>query len=298
MTAREALKTIQQFVDLAVQRRVGSLPQEQRAQVEALDEKLRDLIDGAKPKPRTIENPSAVKNLKVGGLAQELERAIENKDQKKIRDVSTTDLPKSSYTPSASPAFLADYYDEAIIPTGTIDLVGKVPTSTVLADGTQVELMDEVKVLFGMAEPPPKAIDSDARVVSHAERRSSNPSTSPQLGRPTIVHYVNGGTKRGEIAPFEPHTGILYFLEKDGSIEEVSLSQVLAVFFGLLKGEPPSEPSGERMIITLINDKKVAGLTNDYQEGGEALTIVPEPRRGNIDRIWIPATAVKAIEMG
>ena len=79
---------------------------------------------------------------------------------------------------------------------------------------------------------------------------------------------------------------------------ERSFGIVMAVFFGLLKGEEPTPPAGERMIITLINDKRVVGLTNDYREGGDALTLVPDPRRGNIDRIWIPASAVKAIEMG
>jgi hypothetical protein len=122
--------------------------------------------------------------------------------------------------------------------------------------------------------------------------------TGPQLGRPAIVHYLGGSTKRGEIAPFEPHTGSLFFLEKDGSVDEVDLGQVLAVFLGLLKGEEPTQIAGERLIITLINDKRVTGMTQDYEEGGSSLTLVPDPRRGNIDRIWIPASAVKAIEVG
>ena len=108
MTAKEALRAIQEFVDLAIQRRTGSMPQQQRARMDELDQLLRDLVQGAKPKPRAIENPSAVKSLKVGGLAQELDKALENKaedkDQKKIRDVSTSDLPQSFYTPPSVPA--------------------------------------------------------------------------------------------------------------------------------------------------------------------------------------------------
>lgn len=294
MTTTEALRTIQEFVALAVQRRIGSLPEEQRARMERLAERLHDLIDGAKPKARTIENPAAVKNLKIGGLAKDLELALKKKD-KKIRDVSTTELPVSFYTPPSSPTFMADYYDEGWLPIATSDLRRGAPKQIISADGSEIQLMDEVKVLFGMAEPPPPPADP---VTDGAAARRSSGNRQPQLGRPTIVHYVAGGTKRGEIAPFEPHTGKLIFLEKDGSIDEVDLRSVLAVFFGLLKGEEPTEIAGERLIITLINEKRVTGMTQDYQEGGDSLTLVPDPRRGNIDRIWIPASAVKAIEVG
>jgi hypothetical protein len=297
MSAKEALRNIQEFVELAIERRSGSLSMDRRARMDELDEKLRDLIDGAKPRPRTIENPAAAKSLKVGGLAQELDRALEKKDQNKIRDVSTTDLPRSFYTPPSVPAFMADYYDEGLVPTPTSDLGGASPKNAVRADGTEVDLLDEVKVLFGMAEPPPARAVAE-RPISKPVPRKSSVNTQPQLGRPTIVHYVAGGTKRGEIAPFEPHTGKLVFLEKDGSIDEIDLGGVLAVFFGLLKGEEPTPSEGERLIVTLINDKRVTGTTQDYEEGGSALTLVPDPRRGNIDRIWIPASAVKAIEVG
>jgi hypothetical protein len=298
MTAKEALRVIQEFVDLAAKRRVGSLPKEQRARLETLDERLRELIEGAKPKPRNIENPSAVKSMRVGGLAEELDRAIDSKEQKKIRDVSTADLPRSFYTPPSVPAFMADYYDEGLVPTPTSDLGHGAPKEVVRADGSAVELMDEVKVLFGLAEPPPARETPARRTSAPVRERRTSANTGPQLGRPAIVHYVAGATKRGEIAPFEPHTGKLFFLEKDGSVEEVELGQVLAVFLGLLKGEEPSENAGERLIITLINDKRVTGMTKDYEEGGSSLTLVPDPRRGNIDKIWIPASAVKAIEIG
>jgi hypothetical protein len=294
MSAREALKAIQEFAELAVQRRMSGLPMERRTRMDELDEKLRQMIDGAKPRPRTIENPSP-KNLKVGGLAQELDKQLDTNVKKKIRDVSTTDLPKNEYTPSAVPAFMADYYDEGMVTATTSDIGGAIPKVVIAADGSEVELMDEVKVLFGLAEPVPPKVERLEPAAIQAARRTSN-NTGPQLGRPTIVHFISGGTKRGEIAPFEPHTGKVIFLDKNGEIEEVALDQVLAIFFGLMRGEESTPPDGERLVITLVNDKKVVGVTLDYQEGGDSLTMVPEPKRGNIDRIWIPACAVKAIE--
>jgi hypothetical protein len=50
-------------------------------------------------------------------------------------------------------------------------------------------------------------------------------------------------------------------------------------------------------VVLLANDRQIAGYTPDYVEGGAALTVIPEPRRPNLDRVWIPAWAVKAIDL-
>lgn len=50
---------IEAFAELTIRRLKGELPQAERAQLEALEDQLRDEIDGARPAPRKIENPSA-----------------------------------------------------------------------------------------------------------------------------------------------------------------------------------------------------------------------------------------------
>lgn len=325
--AARALAVIRDFVDLAVRRRVAQLPPAERMEMDALEEVLRDAIDGARPKPKRIDNPEASaapsrpsapvpsakvevrsregENLKLAGLAEKLEVSLADKN--KIREVSASSLPVSHYTPPATPSFLGDYYDDVVPEAVTGDVV---PGSIIRADGEAVALKKEVKVLFGLEAPagpagsprpasprPTSSRPAPTRPASSGRRASS--SGPPQPGRPAIIHFVRGGTKRGRIAPFDPSSGQVVLLPKqpDQEKEAIDLGAVLAIFLGLTQDERPTEPAGDQVVITLINDKRVSGLTNDYQEGGDALTIVPEPRRGNIDRIWIPATAVKAIEM-
>lgn len=302
--------------------------------MDALEELLRDIIDGAKPRPKRIENPGAAaaparptasaspagvpaapgrdgQNLKLAGLAERLEVSLT--DKKKIREVSAASLPVSHYTPPAIPSFLGDYYGADVVPVATTgDLV---PGSVIRADGAKVAIKKEVEVLFGMEAPAvarrgssagareraPSAAGPAARGASAAGPavRGASAAGSPESGRPAIVHFVRGGTKRGRIAPFDPSSGQVILLPKQPGQqpEHIDLDTVLAVFLGLVRDETPTEAAGAEVVITLINDKRVSGVTNDYEEGGDALTIVPAPRRGNIDRIWIPASAVKAIEM-
>ena len=56
----DALSAIGEFVELAVMRHRGQLPVEDRWKLEALEDVLRDLIDGSRPAPRRIANPSPV----------------------------------------------------------------------------------------------------------------------------------------------------------------------------------------------------------------------------------------------
>src|SRR5262249_50859637 len=116
--------------------------------------------------------------------------------------------------------------------------------------------------------------------------------------KPVIVHLLAGGTKRGAIEEFDPSTGSPAFFDDGGSTEPIELADVLAVFFVQKKGVEPAAPTGQRVIVKLVNDRQVAGLTEDYQEGGDSLTLTPEQRRGNVDRVWIPAWAVKEIHLG
>lgn len=50
---------IEAFAELTIRRLKGELPQAERAELEALEDQLRDEIDGARPAPRKIENPTA-----------------------------------------------------------------------------------------------------------------------------------------------------------------------------------------------------------------------------------------------
>lgn len=315
--AAAALRDIQTFVELAKTRRVRALDAEAKARMEALDEALREVIEGARPAPKRIANPTAVASAPSGGNAvapakinvkasQVLEQALELSptDKKKLGEVTLESLPQSSYTPPRIPAFMADYYTDDLVPAsvaGTETL-----TSVVNAGGDSMDLAVEVKILLGLERPAPRPEVVRARPArSSVETQAARPSTPSQpkapvapRGIPVIVHMLAGGTQRGRVEGFEPKSGHLELLGKDpNAAARVPLRTVLAVFFGARPGGGTTEATGTGLAVQLVNDKTLSGLSPDYDEGGDALTLVPEPRRGNIDHIWIPAWAVKAIEL-
>ena len=56
----ETLSAIEDFTRLTLLRLRGELPVDERPRLESLEDLLRDRIDGARPAPRKIENPTAV----------------------------------------------------------------------------------------------------------------------------------------------------------------------------------------------------------------------------------------------
>jgi hypothetical protein len=317
-----ALSQIEEFVNLARERRRRALPSDERERLETLDEAIRDAIDGARPAPKRIANPAPARPAPVaaaaarttpsaGVAAPKLSGALEQvlemsaQDQKKVSEVRLEDLPVSAYTPPVIPAFMADYFSDDLIPARVP--AGAVPSRVVSTDGERLELKKETRVLLGL-EKPKVAPRGGAAAASPGPTTSPNPTTSREAanvrssapapaanedGMPVIVHLMQGGTRRGALEYFDPEGENLELT--DGF--SLPLREVLAVFFGLKKGDPPTPASGQQVVVKLVNDKQVSGVTSDYEEGAMALTVVPEPRRGNIDRIWVPAWAVKGIEI-
>lgn len=326
-------ETILAFVDLAITRRRRALSPDDRTRIEGLDQQLRDLIDGARPAPRTIEGrvappapaaatpapvptpppapaaPAAKKGANVKALAERLE--ISSTDKKKLTDVRAEDLPVSQYTPSTAPAYLSDYYsDDIVFFSPSTDLR---PEKLMRADDSELDVPREVKVLFGLEQPAPLRVPAgDATGPMEPKKRIVAPTAAARMQldanaqahaqssarQPVIVHLLAGGTRRGAIEVFEPSTGAIDFFDDNSSRGTIELADVLAVFFVQKKGEEASAPVGQRVIVRLVNDRQVAGLTEDYAEGGDSLTLTPEQRRGNVDRVWIPAWAVKEIHLG
>jgi hypothetical protein len=230
---------------------------------------------------------------------------ISARDREKLSEVPSGRVSRSAYTPPVQPPYLEDYYSTEISVAGSSKLAGVTVTRAVGADGEDPGLTPEAKVFFGLA-------GGGARVVARPEERPSAPS--PRITRPEernssppgpegdrvgcIVHLLAGGFKRGECLPFDPDQGVIVLRAGPGDDdEELSLEDVLAIFFAVGRGAQPIEAAGERLVIRLANDKEIIGLSPDYEPGASALTLVPDERRGNVDRIWIPAWSVKAIEL-
>ena len=317
MDPSAAFEAINEFVKLAAERRVKALPSAKKHRLDVLEEAIREVVDGARPAPKRIENPSAAQGITPAhGVApakielkasQALEQALSSTDKLKLSSVKVEDLPKSTYTPPSVPAYMADYYSDSLVPArvSTSDL----PTTVVSATGETLDLDREVRVLLGLdrpeaeeapGAPPLKEVVSvrgaPARAASRPARAAS---TSAPAGVQVIVHLIAGGTQRGRVDAFDPKAPELLLLGKDADHPPtpVPLRGVLAIFFGTRRGASPSAPMGTSLVVQLVNDRQISGRSPDYAEGRDSLTLVPEPRRGAIDHIWVPAWAVKAIEL-
>jgi hypothetical protein len=252
---------------------------------------------------------------------------LSSKDKKKVNEISETELPDSKYTAPIQPAFLEDYYGADL----SIDnaLGGARATRAVGAAGADPALSEEARLFFGIgiaaearaAEPAvvarpsggagaprvapriqaaPAASATPAPAVSAAapEAASAGPSRDGKPRVPCIVHLLAGGFKRGECPGFDPESGFIQ-MRPNAEHEDapVPLEEVLAIFFATAKGAQPRPQQGQRLVIRLVNDREIIGTSSDYEPGAQSLTLVPDERRGNVDRVWIPAWSVKAIEL-
>ncbi len=307
--ARATVALIQEFVGLAMERRKRALPVHERTRMEVLDEAIREAIDGAKPAPKRIANPTAAPGsapsapapaaAPKASMASALTDALDmsDADRGKVRDVAT--VPRSSYTPPRTPAFMQDYFSDDLVPASiTPDII---PSDVVNPSGDSIDLEREARVLLGLERPPPPVATPQPRAASRARspqpRAASRVDTPAPTGTPVIVHLMEGGTQRGQVEGFDPSSGHLQVTMKNGQVSNITLDDVLAIFFGQRRGASSPDPTGTSLIVKLVNDRQVSGMSPDYQEGADALTVVPNPRRGNIDHIWVPAWAVKAIEL-
>ncbi|MEQ8278654.1 MAG: hypothetical protein RMA76_29150 [Deltaproteobacteria bacterium] len=312
--ARATVALIQEFVGLAMERRKRALPVNERTRMEVLDEAIREAIDGAKPAPKRIANPTAAPGSAPSApaataapkpsMASALTDALDmsDADRGKVRDVAT--VPRSSYTPPRTPAFMQDYFSDDLVPASvTADVI---PSDVVNPSGDSIDLEREARVLLGLERPPPPVAAPRAatphpraapRPGTPQPRAASRVDTPTATGTPVIVHMMAGGTQRGQVEGFDPSSGHLQMKMKNGQVSNITLDDVLAIFFGQRRGANSPDPTGTSLIVKLVNDRQVSGMSPDYQEGADALTVVPNPRRGNIDHIWVPAWAVKAIEL-
>ena len=376
----DAIAAINEFVELALLRHRGALPMDDRWRLDALEDVLRDMIDGARPAPRRISNPSPVThggppvdvapaqvvltpsaahaepppNVVLPGQSSVpkfgpaapgvpapavaaappppqappplLEPApipldISAADQTKIREVSSDTLPPSGYTPSAKPCYLEDYYtaDMELLATSPVG----VPASVIYSGDESVPMTADAQRLLGVrsantsrggvqarapstavaqitpSRPPPPP--SSAQVAVPAPQGAAMPVAAPAVansqGSSAIVHMLAGGFRRGTLLAFDPAEGIVTLqpAKKGAAPESVAINEILAIFFGLGRGESPTPVThGQRLAVKLQNDREVLGTSPDYAPGVQAMTLLPDDRRGT-DRIWIPAWSVKEI---
>jgi len=169
-------------------------------------------------------------------------------------------------------------------------------------------------------KPPPAPVATNAVLVPGApppRATLSMPALSSAAAQPTsaavmvpvnafiegehrvIIHTVEGQVKRGairdvdlceETIPLEQQTGF--------APERIPIKRVKAVFFMLATGSRPPQPDGQKIRITFVDGRQVAGFSHDYKGSGEGFFVIPADTRTNTSRIFIYRASVQAIAEG
>jgi hypothetical protein len=126
---------------------------------------------------------------------------------------------------------------------------------------------------------------------------SDDPNLLVPGKRKVTVHLLNGEKKQGSIRTLR--RGELGFkLEPLGSgqTEELSISQVKAVFIHTQANAAPKETPGRPLTATFRDGRAVQGVSDDYQPGAPIFTLVPPSSgRGQFERIIVNGAAVQSV---
>jgi hypothetical protein len=184
MSTADALEA---FVRLAREARRRALPQEDRTRLVALDEALRDRIDGSRPAPTTSEGrpePAPPGDRETVHAVME-ELTVHPQTARKLHRVGL-DRVHSTYTPSRRPTFLDAYFEDAVDDVEA--LPGVSPAQVVDVDGQPVDLPDRTRELWNVGvasgRPPPRG-EVNVRPSAPSAPEDEAPKTAPVVGPAT-----------------------------------------------------------------------------------------------------------------
>ena len=147
--------------------------------------------------------------------------------------------------------------------------------------------LDDFVILYQSGVLPPPS-DED-------EPDSDDPNLLIPGKRKVTVHLLAGTVKRGTIRRLA--RGELGFLLEPigpGKVEELSFTQVKALFIHSGKGAPPAT-QGRSLTVTFQDRRSVQGMSDDYVPGNPVFSLAPPPGRGQFERIVVNAAACASI---
>ncbi len=122
---------------------------------------------------------------------------------------------------------------------------------------------------------------------------------SPVL-RSATIHYLDGVTRRGQIADFDPQADLIRLIPQGGSadiVEEVSTDRLKTIFLMTLpEGSSPGR-QGVGARVSLVDGRTLEGVVPDYDPETKAFMLYPKEERGNIGCIVVYRKAVTNIRL-
>jgi hypothetical protein len=122
-----------------------------------------------------------------------------------------------------------------------------------------------------------------------------------------VVHFLDGSVKRGTTLDFFPSKSTFHLTAPDGSIREVNLSELKAVFF-VRKLEGPEEyrerkgffdtdNKGKKVMVEFFDGEVIFGYTLTFSPKKLGFFMTPGDPRSNNEKIFVVHSATKRIKI-
>jgi Family of unknown function (DUF6982) len=116
------------------------------------------------------------------------------------------------------------------------------------------------------------------------------------MAQKVVLRYRNGRTDRALLDPIDSSREVLIVRHDDGQAEEVSFTELKAVFFPHVPPGEPVEPAVGMEISVEFNDGEIIHGTANYNPERNGFFLFPKDRSKN-DRIFIVNSAIVSIEV-
>jgi hypothetical protein len=120
-----------------------------------------------------------------------------------------------------------------------------------------------------------------------------------------VAHFLDGRVIKGTTANFFPDRETFHIIKEDGSISEVRLAQLKAVFFVKDRDGDPgyaektgfdgSKGVGRKIRCEFPDGEVLTGYTPGYHQSRPAFFITPTDPQSNNERIFVVTASAKRI---
>ncbi len=120
-----------------------------------------------------------------------------------------------------------------------------------------------------------------------------------------VAHFLDGRVIKGTTANFFPDRDMFHITKEDGSISEIRLAQLKAVFFvkdldgdrdyAEKKGFEGSKGVGRKIRCEFTDGEVLTGYTPAYHQSRPAFFITPTDPQSNNVRIYVVTASAKSI---
>lgn len=111
-----------------------------------------------------------------------------------------------------------------------------------------------------------------------------------------VLRYRDGRTERVGLDPIDPTREMVVTRGDDGEHEEVSFTELKAVFFPRIAPDEELEPASGMRIAVEFNDGEVIRGSAHYNPERNGFFLYPDDRTKN-DRIFVVNSAIVSIEV-